>query len=560
MTANDKITRKAEMLLFLAVLVLALAPRLWCLFHNQLQEGDAGNYLEVGRNLAEGRGYTTYAKWDFYGDPSGPVVHPEGNRQPFLPLVAAATFALGAKTATPTAVATVLVSLAAIALAYVCIRRWLGPAWALAGIAILAVEPAFLWFSVRAQTEAYFVLLFFAALAVAGDLEGEKPSFIRPLIVGVLLSLAYLCRINGALLLVAYVVALIAAYRGKGILAAALATAAFAAVAAPWWVRNANVFGDPFYSQAKYFVLAPQFDDVWSIKRHVPTWGGFFASYGVVGFVGRYVRGLWRAVEPFFLGNLHFNEPYEGAPLAAFVLLSPFAAALLRRRRALLFPGLALLVSILGFAFYGHGLYRYFLPFYLVIIPLGLAGAWRTLGLLGSPTRWAKVGFTLLLLAPFVRPLLKTLAQDDRAEYKQIHAVAAWLAEYSSPGNVVVTWPRVIELLYEYDRPSLYWPAGTPREVIWVLGEYNVRYVVVEPLALAQRPGLSALWYMGPEGLTPVPRGSTEAGNLTLASPDYGGAAFRQVFRPEGSNVAVYEVDQEKLRATVYGVYVGGVR
>ncbi len=559
MDANYKLTRRAEVLLLIAVLALALVPRIWCLVHNHLQEGDAGNYLEVGRNLALGRGYVTCAKWDFYGPP-GPVIHPEGNRQPLLPLVAAATFALGAKSATPTAVTTLVVSLGAIGLLYYVLRRWLGPTLALAGAAVLALEPAFLWFSVRVQTEAYFAFFFLAALAAAGDLQGKRPSFIRPLAVGALLSLAYLCRINGALLLVAYVVALVVAYRRRGVLPAVVAVVVFAAVAAPWWIRNARVFGDPFYSQAKYFLFAPTFRDVWAVERHVPTWGGFFASYGVFGILGRFIRGLWRGIEPFFIGNLHFNEPYEGAPLAAFVLLALGVGPLLRRRRVWLFPALALGLHLVAFAVYGQGLFRYFVPFYLLVIPAGLAGATRVVTYFTGERRWPKVVVYACLLVPFFRPFAKTVTQDDRDEYRQINAVASWLAEYSKPDDVVVTWPRVIELLYQYDRPTLYWPTGQPREITYTLTQYRVRYVVVEPLTLAERPELSALWYMSPTGLKKVGTTSNDTGGLVIMSADYGGDAFREVFRPEKSDVAVYEVNQEKLNQNIYGAYFAGVR
>jgi len=431
MMTNVKFSRRAEVAIFILIFALALALRLWCFYHNRLPEADAGNILEVGRNLAKDRGYVTYAKWDFYGEQGefGPIVHPEGNRQPLVPLVAAATFVLGADTATPTRAVTLIASLGVLALLYLLLRRWLGAGLALAGLAVAALEPAFLWFSVRVQPEVYFTLLFFAALAVAGDFERERPSLLRPLMVGILLSLSYLCRLNGALLLLAYLVTLFVVYRRRGFAPAGIALAGFAAVALPWWIRNSRAFGDPFYSQVKYFIIAPTFDQIWAVKRHVPSWSGFFDSYGFFGLLGRYVRGLWGALEPFFMGNLHFGEAYKGAPLVAFVLLAVVAVPVLRRRRVLLFPALALLAHILAFAVYGRDLFRYFLPFYLLIIPLGLAGALRVAGLFERRRAWLAAALVTVLLLPLARPLVKTLRQDDRAEYKQIREVATWLAE-----------------------------------------------------------------------------------------------------------------------------------
>lgn len=560
MINKKPLTRRAEVLLFILIIAIGAGARLWCFFHNHLQEGDAGNYLEVGRNLALGRGYVTYAKWDFYGEELSPVIHPEGNRQPLLPFVVAALFKSGAEIAKGTSAVTILVSLAALWILYTLLKRWFTPAVALAGLAVTALEPAFLWFSVRVQTEAYFTLLFFAAMALTADFKAERPSLLRALAAGIVLGLSYLCRLNGALLIIAFVVAVIIVYRHRGIFPAAVAVAAFAAVAAPWWIRNAHTFGNPFYSQAKFFVVAKTFDDVWAIKRTVPSWQGFFAAEGITGIVWRLVRGIWRGVEPFLLGNLHFNEPYEGAPLAAFVALAPFAFALLTRKRAFVFPGVALALHILAFAIYGQGLYRYFLPFYLLVIPLGLAGATRAFSLLPAGRAWPKVLLVALLLLPFFRPLAKTLKQDDAEEYKQVFAVADWIRLGSKPDDVVATWPRVIELLYYYDRPTVYYPTGDGREIIWLLNQYNVRYAVAEPLALAMRPGLTGIWTMGPGGLNKATASQVDEGALTVLYADYGGEAFKEVFRPEKSDIAVYEINQPRLARTIYGVYISGVR
>jgi len=554
------LSRNVSIILAVLLIAVAVAPRLWCFGRDKLPEGDAGNYLELGANLAKGRGFVTYAKWDFYGDFAnlGPVVHAEGNRQPLLPLVVAATFKLGAADHNAARVVTFFVSLAALAFLFLVIRRWFGDRLAYAATAVAALEPSFLWFSTRVQTEPYFALFLFAALWLAGDLSREKPAPVVALAVGILTGLAYLTRTNGFLLAAAYVLALLLVYRGRGLAAAALAVVGFAAVAAPWWVRNARVFGDPFYSQAKYFIIAPTFDAVWEFKRHVPTWSSFFASYSPLGLAARYGRGLWRAVEPFLLGNSHFNELYEGAPLAAFVALAFVAGPVLRPRRALVFPSLAALFTILAFAAYGQGLYRYFVPFYLLLIPLGLAGARRAREALLPARRFAAAAFFVVLLLPFVRPLGKTLVQNDEREYAAVKGASEWLAKNTRPDDVVVTWPRVIELLYQYDRPSLYWPVASNQELLAVLDHYNVKYVVVEPLTLALRPRLNTLWWMGPKGVAKA-NNSSDGGDL-IVRVDYGADAFKQVYREEGSDIVVYEVDHEKLRRSIYGVYLTGAR
>ncbi len=47
---------------------------------------------------------------------------------------------------------------------------------------------------------------------------------------------------------------------------------------------------------------------------------------------------------------------------------------------------------------------------------------------------------------------------------------------------------------------------------------------------------------------------------MTIIRVDYGGEAFKQVFRPEDTNyIMVYEIDQARLRETVYGTYLKGI-
>ncbi|UCH77958.1 MAG: glycosyltransferase family 39 protein [Candidatus Coatesbacteria bacterium] len=559
MMTNNSLSRRAEVVLLVLVFLLALAPRIWCFFHHLMPEGDAGNILEVGRNLAQGRGYVTSAKWNFYGE-LGPIVHPEGNRQPLVPLVAAATFAAGADSPAAARLLTLVASLAALALLYVVVRRWFGAALALGAAAVAALEPSLLWFSVRVQPEAWFALLFLAALAVAGDLTSERPSLIRPLAVGVLLSLSYLCRLNGAALFLAYVVALFLVYRGRAFLPAAISVGAFAVVALPWWIRNASVFGDPLYSEVNYFLFAPNLDQVWAIKRYVPSWSGFFATYGFFGLAGRFLRGLANGVEALLLGNLHLRESYKAAPLAAFVVLALVGLPRLRNRRALLFPTLALAAHLVVFAFFGGSLFRYFLPFYVLFLPLGLAGIAQAAGRFERRRRWVTAALVGALILPLLYPLQLTLRQDDRAEYQEVREVATWLADNTSPDEVVVTWPRVIQLLYEYDRPSLYWPGGGIREVLAVLTQYEARYAVVEPAALARRQNLKAIWYVGYKGLTKVPDKVSED-KLTIVRVDYGGDAFKFAYRPtDDSNFITYRIDHDELRATVYGTYLTGVQ
>jgi len=559
MNTNISLSRRAEVIWLVLVFLLALAPRMWCFFHHLLPEGDAGNILEVGRNWAQGRGYVTSAKWDFYGE-LGPIVHPEGNRQPLVPLVAAATFAAGAETPAAARVLTLLASLGALALLYVVARRWFGAGLALAAVAVAALEPSLLWFSVRVQPEAWFALLFLAALAVAGDLTSERPSLIRPLAVGVLLSLSYLCRLNGAALLLAYVVALFLAYRRRAFLPAVLGVGAFAVVALPWWIRNASVFGDPLYSQVNYFLFAPNLNQVWAIKRYVPSWSGFFATYDFFALAARFVRGLADGVEALLLGNLHLSEPYKAAPLAAFVVLALVGWPRLPNRRALLFPALALAAHLAVFAFFGGNLFRHFLPFYVLFLPLGLAGIAQAAGRFERRRRWATAAMAGALLLPLLYPLGLTLRQDDRADYAEVREVATWIADHTSSDEVVVTWPRVSQLLYEYDRPTLYWPGGGIREVLAVLTQYEARYAVVEPAALARRPSLKAIWYVGYKGLTKVPDKVSED-KLTIIRIDYGGEAFIFAYQPtEESNILTYEIDHGKMRSTVYGTYLTGVQ
>jgi hypothetical protein len=71
---------------------------------------------------------------------------------------------------------------------------------------------------------------------------------------------------------------------------------------------------------------------------------------------------------------------------------------------------------------------------------------------------------------------------------------------------------------------------------------------------------LTAIWYKGYTGLKKVPTETSED-KLTIIRVDYGADAFKQAYRAEDTNyLIVYEVNQDKLRATIYGTYLTGIQ
>ena len=200
---------------------------------------DALEHAVMARRLARGEGFSTTVVYPAELRLGADASHPAVRQPPLWPLVLAAPFAVlgaedGVARATTIAIFGLLVAIAA---ALAGARGGL-LAGVVAALAVATTTPNLL-LAIQPVSATLFAVLIALVLWLCAS---GAPAFA----VGLACALAYLTRYSGILLLPAALV-LVFARRRDG-RAVAWCLAGFALVAAPWWIRNLLIAGNPFYS------------------------------------------------------------------------------------------------------------------------------------------------------------------------------------------------------------------------------------------------------------------------------------------------------------------------
>jgi 4-amino-4-deoxy-L-arabinose transferase-like glycosyltransferase len=369
--------------------VLALGAGLWLDGHRrfawEIEVPDAMEYAEIARHLADGQGFTTSLIYPAELEYGVRHDHPSLVRPPVWPLLLAAGFALfGPQGAVAHALLGV-VHLATLAAAMALAGTLAGRGAALAAGLAVASSPQIVSVSMLAGADPALGLWFTLVwLGVARR--------VSPLWVGACCALAFLTRYNGVAVLGAVLCVLLVRGGREARRDVALCLLGFVAVSLPWWLRNAQVTGNPFFSLYR--------------------WGVYFSPIGV----RDDTRTLLNMLEPDVHSEMAMH-PLEKLRLLLpmLLLLWPPAAANLsacaglalacwRRERVawghLLLAGATTLIVAIALP---RG--RYFVPLLPALLAIGSASWLRYGGRLRLP------GLALLLLAPLL-PSVPIEAQD----------------------------------------------------------------------------------------------------------------------------------------------------
>lgn len=209
----------------LAVVIVASAS--WAVSHRELPwnlwSGDACEYAEMGRRLANGEGFTTGVIYPAELTFGSSADHPAVMRPPAWPVALALAFAIAGPEAEVAHWLTGAFFVATVALAALLGSAVAGPAAGLVAALTLATTPAFTGLASDAVSETPFA--FFLTLAFWLVVTRKSA-----LVVGVVCAGAYLTRYNGLLLLPV----LMALLWTRNTRAPWLCAVGFAAVAGPW--------------------------------------------------------------------------------------------------------------------------------------------------------------------------------------------------------------------------------------------------------------------------------------------------------------------------------------
>jgi hypothetical protein len=371
-------------------ILIALATASWWYAHAVLPwgpwGGDAREFSVIARRLASGEGFTTPVIFPVELREFGATAnHPSLMRAPLWPLVLAGFFAVFGPEGWAVDAATLVCFLGVVICSSALATR-LGGAGAglVAGIAV-ATSPQPLLFAIDGMSETCFAL--WVVLVFLLCARGAAPFWI-----GVVCGLGYLTRYNGGVLVV--VACGLLAFGPGRLRAAAWCAAGFLAAALPWWVRNALVTGDPFYSLYNLHVYMSPLVAGNNLHLHYmlePDLEGPNAIDPIE---------KLRIIVPEVLR--HF--PYAGANLAACV--GTLLAVVRRDALAIAFWSLALANLLVVSLALGNG--RYFVPLFPAMIALGVA-AWVCYG-----ARTALPGLALVLAAPLLPTFPPPLADVGR--------------------------------------------------------------------------------------------------------------------------------------------------
>lgn len=428
------------------------------------RSGDGFEYALMGRRLAEGEGFTTGVIYPAELWLGADARHPAVRLPPFWPLLLAGPFALfgaeaGVAHATLVALCGVLVALAA---ALAGARGGL----VAGGVAALAAATSHANLLLALEPDAHTI--FACAVALVLLLCAlPAPAFL----VGLACGIAYLTRYSGVLLLPAALALVFARRREARSLAAC--GAGFLAVAAPWWIRNLLVAGDPFYSLLE---LTP-----WSARA--PTVHSTLPFQQQPDFASQFATDPLVKIQT-NLSTLLRYLPFANANLAACAGL--LLGCLRRDAFCLAFAAIAALALVAAACAEPVG--GELAPYFPALLALGAAAWLRHGGRLRAPA------LALLLLAP-VLPSLPGELQDLR-QLRISRAILLRTHEGEPPPEVRDALRRCLEdrpLVIAQAAPRIAWQADAIAIYAPLWPQEFWRIVEEQPVAFAQQTALGDL-------------------------------------------------------------------
>lgn len=290
--ANPEAPRTGPALALVFLLGLVLRALAFPGASPQGTDCDGAACLELARHIAAGEGFVTNAVYHLW-NATAQFPRPESLWNPLQPyLVALVSFATG-----DAFTAGKLVSLAfgaALPPLVLLLGRSLTGRWeagVLAGL-FAAIDPTLVLWSSRTLTESGTVTLGTAALVLAFRREAWAAWAL-----GAVMGLAYLQKYQSFLLWIAIAPIVVSELGGRAAARRlAIAAGVFVAAIAPWLVRNALVFGDPFHTDIRWNLLGdyPEFGGsfrYWARPTRPPDFPGYALAHPAE-VLARTLRGL----------------------------------------------------------------------------------------------------------------------------------------------------------------------------------------------------------------------------------------------------------------------------
>jgi len=478
--------------ILLALLVASVSARLAFVRDYRFEgiDRDTAGYMNLAESIAGGEGWVNHSVRYLYALP-GSIPYPDSYWSPLFPLFLAGVFrSVGDSFRDAQAVPLlfgIFVPLVVFFLASSLTRS--RTTAAIAG-AIAVFHPTLVTSSCRVMPE--IVMIFFVGLTLALLLHpGESRG--KEVWLGVVLGLAYLVKYqNGALVVpvVAYYV-LTRPWREAAVRIVTVGVVSVL-VTSPWLVRNAVVFGDPFYSMVRGGIISyyPEFGGearfVCSLQPPPAAWP--FILTHLRDAKGLVHNSLYTVVGPFF-------RDYAGS-----VVLIPFVAlgvVTMGRAWRRWVPLLLFCAFIVGFFSITMPLVRYVLvvlPVWIVFAAAGM-GAVVRLHAGGALRTAARVVVTMALLWVLVGQTRHAarIAHDTESAWTpganfgvlEAQAVGGFIDSHTQPSDVVLA-AETYHYALILDRGAVQIPYDD-ETLRYLRDRYRIRYLVSSVRDLERR-------------------------------------------------------------------------
>jgi 4-amino-4-deoxy-L-arabinose transferase-like glycosyltransferase len=511
------ISQKLGLFLLFLIFLIALIARLDLVGKHHLPFGDNdGMNLEIAKNLTQYKGFISARKWLYFKSEPDSIFHNIHNRQPLVIVLLAEAFLITGVSFYAGKILLLIIGLFSLWMVYKLSLLWFSKDIAILSTFIIAINPTQIWFSSSIDDQMLFQLILFVIIFFyyKYELSSRELNFKDSYILGCWIGLSYLSRNNGLLVMSAFGLDLIFRFISpkfwKKLVICGIAVWLGFLTSSGWWLaRNYQAFGNPFFTRNSIFLYNDNmFESVWKVREEPPSPGDFFKTHSFSDIVKREIQGFYRIVEPFIMGNIFHNELFSQGNMTGFLLFAILLLPSFSNFRKHLFLILITLMHFFSFTAHQH-VFRYLMPFYVILYILGTAGfvntlkhILKTMNILGfelkskSKILISFLIFFLILLFPFIRPLRTTFGFDDNQEFRATMDVVDWLKKNTRKGEIIMEYRFLERLIYMYDRPTLITPNDDFNTIIDTARHFHANYFILYKDLIQYRPGLSEKWYI----------------------------------------------------------------
>ena len=465
---------------FWVIIALAFAVRLFAAVAAPYPGiADSTHYYNLGRNLAEGRGFVIDYIWQYHNAPID-VTHPTDYWMPLPAVYPAVMLSLFPGSLLAALLPSVLIGTGLVALTYaIAARMGMPERTRYFAMLIVACVPELILNSARTDTTmSYILYIGIAVLCFDKGLHERKRQWLFA--AGVFGGLAHLSRQDGVILLIAMLVSVFAYARIVRISIPkvwfGLAVVGWVLVLSPWLLRNLQVLGVLLPSSASRTMFMTSFIDQFTYGRtlnldHYLDWG-----------IGNILRN-WVTQS---LANVLLMVRLQDIGLPIFSTVG-FGLLFLNRDREKFRIFIIPIIMVVGlFLFYSfvtpfHTQGGSFKKSFMLMLPfLAVIGAWAITQVVTSPqVAGVVVGIVAVFMLMNSLSLLRTdfdLAGRFDASMRELGDVLAGLGDVNGDGEIIVMGQDPFALNYVGYR-ALMTPSDDRDTILEAAYRYQVDYI-----------------------------------------------------------------------------------